>query len=362
MYVITNRELKEEAIGLKIFGKKTNPEGPNELRLLKVTPNSAKKYHVELYENELTPKEAQKLINKHKLNLDPNRKWYKSLEVACKLYEQARREKKNILLYVHGYNNDMGDVLATSAELEKTYNVVVLIFSWPANGGGIEGYPAYLSDKRDARASADALNRTIQKIQFFHSKLTDGFRKKFQETANARNADNPTAAQIEFTRLLDSECQTSLNLVCHSMGNYLLKYALQPSSSEARSLVFDNITLVAADANNKEHAKWVESLQCRNRLYIVINENDFALKWSRRKPGDEQLARLGHYLKNLVARNATYLNVTEAAWVKNDHGYFVGTPVTKNKALNNLFTSALEGGVSESSMRYRSEGNYYELR
>ena len=135
------------------------------------------------------------------------------MRIACELNVLARKKNKHLLLYVHGYNNDMPDVIGTCMALEKLYNVIVVPFFWPANGGGASGAAAYVSDKRDARASADALRP-------------------------------------------------------------------------------------------------------RNRLYVVINEDDFALKWSRRKPGDEQLARLGHYLKNLVARSAYYINVTNASWVK----------------------------------------------
>ncbi len=360
MYVITNRRLNVNATGLKIFEKVPNEKGPNELRLVEVT-RSGKSYRVSVQDDQLDPAVAEKLINKHHLDLDPAKPWYGSLAAACSIYGRARREKKHILLYVHGYNNDMSDIFATCSELEKRYNVIPLVFSWPANGGGIEGYPAYLSDKRDARASADALNRTINKISFYHEKLTDGLRKKLQKSAHNANSNNPLAAQIQYAETFNSQCNSSINLLCHSMGNYVLKYALMPGNSDAKSLVFDNITLLAADANNKKHDEWTQTLQVRNRLYVVINENDFALKWSRRKPGDEQLARLGHYLKNLVAQNVTYLNVTNASWVKGEHGYFIGDPVKKNRDLKELFVSAFEGGIAESKMRFRPEGNYYEL-
>ena len=82
-------------------------------------------------------------------------------------------------------------------------------------------------------------------------------------------------------------------------GNYVLKYASKPGNSSLRKLVFDNIGLVAADANNPGHEQWVQNLPTRNRLYVVINENDSALKWSRRKPGGEQKERLGSHPRNL---------------------------------------------------------------
>jgi hypothetical protein len=145
------------------------------------------------------------------------------------------------------------------------------------------------------------------------------------------------------------------------MGNYVLKYALRPSSSDAAKLIFDNISLVAADTNNEAHEVWAERLQVRNRLFVFINENDFALDWSRRKPGDEQGVRLGHYLRNLVARNVRYIDVTHADGVGNAHGYFVGRPVTQNATLKAVFTDAFEGGRAEERLDYAADLNAYRL-
>lgn len=60
-------------------------------------------------------------------------------------------------------------MLRTANELEELYGVIVVPFSWPANGGGkVSGTAAYLSDKDDARSSATALHRAVQKVQFYH--------------------------------------------------------------------------------------------------------------------------------------------------------------------------------------------------
>ena len=57
----------------------------------------------------------------------------------------------------------MRDVMDAAFDLEKRYEVEVIPFSWPANGGGVGGKLSYLSDKRDARASAGALERASRK-------------------------------------------------------------------------------------------------------------------------------------------------------------------------------------------------------
>lgn len=361
MYVITNRNLNENAEGLDIFEKIPNKEGPNELRLLEVVPNG-KTFKTRLLDDKLSSEEVQELIHKYDLDINPSADWYASLRVACEVMEQARTQKKHILVFVHGYNNDLGDIMTTAAALESLYNVIVVPFTWPANGGGaVSGTAAYLKDKQDARVSADALMRLIGKVDDYHQLLTAGMNKRLWRQASEKYPDNHQAAYACYTALQEKECKVKISLLCHSMGNYVLKYALKPGSTAAAKLVFDNISLVAADANNQGHEEWVQRLQVRHRLYVVINENDYALGWSRRKPGQEQLARLGHYLKNLIARNAFYLDVTGASWVKNDHAYFKGQPVEKNDRLKQMFRALFEGGTAEDKLRYQPDLNAYIL-
>ena len=223
--------------------------------------------------------------------------------------------------------------------MQKRYDLIVIPFSWPSNGL----LTNYLSDKDDARGSATALSRAVGKIHQYHSLLVSATRNKLAKKAKKRHPENAEAERAFFDTLLKAECNTKINLLCHSMGNYVLKYASYPSGSALRKLVFDNIALVAADTNNPGHHRWVESLPARNRLYIVINENDGALQWSRRKPGEEQLERLGHHLRNLDASNAYYIDVTRNKGVGDEHGYFKGQTIDNNKTLEKIFTRIFQG-------------------
>jgi hypothetical protein len=80
-------------------------------------------------------------------------------------------------------------------------------------------------------------------------------------------------------------------------------------------LLFDNVTLVAADANNEGHAEWVDLINCRNRIFITINEDDSALMASRMKPGATQKARLGTICSTSTPDKAIYVNFTGARLV-----------------------------------------------
>ncbi|MEM0912716.1 MAG: alpha/beta hydrolase [Pseudomonadota bacterium] len=357
MFVITNRTIDDSKSRFKKFGREPNPHGPNELRLLSVSDDNK----VTQLNDTLSSGEVEALVKKFNLNIDVKEQHYRSLAVACSLFERARSDKKSILLYVHGYNNDVEDVVETARDIEATYdNTIVVPFTWPANGGGpLSGTAAYLSDKDDARVSATALHRVVQKLHHYHSMLVSGLRQKCLITSHKRHPDNTEKAKMFFDELMCKECQTRISLLCHSMGNYVLKYALRPSGSALRALTFDNIALVAADVNNEGHEYWIADLPTRNRLYVVINEDDGALKWSRRKPGEEQLARLGHYLRNLSSSTTYYIDVTRNRGVGSAHSYFKSEFVNNNKTLKRIFSAMFEGEDAERSLTYHADVNVY---
>ena len=360
MYIITNRTLSDSGT-LNAFGKEPNPSGPNELRLAEVS-KSGRSWKVKRIPDHLSKPQVKALKAKFKLDIDIRKKWHGSLKIACEVFDRARRENRSILFFVHGYNNDVRDVLNAAIELESLYKVVVIPFTWPANGGGkISGTASYLSDKSDARVSSGALNRAIEKIQQFHLMLTQTVQKECQKKADARHRNNPTEAATLYSRLIEKECVSKMSLLCHSMGNYVLKHTLATSENVTSKLIFDNICLVAADANNRNHRDWIGKLDVRKRVYVVINEDDYALKVSRIKPGQEQKARLGHYTKNLNSPNAHYIDVTDVEHVGSDHGYFKGDAVRKNRKLREVFQEMFRGNAVEHSLIYHADNNSYRF-
>lgn len=362
MYLVTNRSVSNGKT-MRVFGNKPNANGPNELRIVEVNKED-NKWKVSAIKDELTSAQVKKLASDYKLTIDTSRQWHGSLEVACKLFAQASKEKKSILFFVHGYNNDVSDVMRSAQKLESLYDVIVVPFTWPANGGGaISGTASYLSDKADARASSGAFNRFVGKIQYFHSLLSqasvDEIKDKVEHKYKGKK--NPMAGATLYTRLVSQACCVKINLLCHSMGAYLLKDSLKTSDNVTSNLVFDNINLVAADTNNKNHAEWADTIDVRNRIHVVINENDSALRASRVKPGKEQRARLGHYLKNLNSKHLVYIDITDADGVDCEHSYYKGSAVTENATLKALFNDIFNGVSVEKRLTYFAADNYFTL-
>ena len=363
MYVVTNRRIEKTTGDLKIFSKEPNEKGPNELRLVKIS-KTGRKYKAEaVVETPIAQSRKNVLVKLYGIDADDKNLDNPSLYVAHEVFSEALKSKRHILIFVHGYNNDMEDVVKTAFKLEDLYKVRVVPFSWPANGGGtITGAASYKSDKRDARVSTGAFDRFLEKLQAYHKLFINAQRATLWKSATGTHKENHEEARVEFARLQAKECTVSIKLLCHSMGNYLLKYASKPSGAVMRELVFDNVCMVAADTNNKNHKEWIGGMQSRSGIYVVINEDDSALGWSRRKPGDEQLARLGHYLKGLNSENASYLDVTSTPYARDEHSYFKDTPVKKNAELKAMFAALFEGGRPEPKMKYRSDINAYEIK
>ena len=139
MYLITNRDISADSGSLKeVFDKVPNRKGPNELRVAQIEKRGGK-WKATVLKDELDPPELEKLRKTYDLSTDPSVSYYRDLEVAHRVVTQAKTEKRNILIFVHGYNNDVSDVVERAAKLEEHYGAIVIPFSWPANGGGFKG-------------------------------------------------------------------------------------------------------------------------------------------------------------------------------------------------------------------------------
>ncbi len=316
MYVVTNRILQPSATPEERFGATFNQLGPNELRLA----------------------EAQKVGDRWQVDILEDRVTYNGEDMwaseAAFLQAQKRmcQNHTDALFFVHGFNTDFGDALESAYLIEQLYNLEVILFTWPSNGGGaIEGLSSYQDDKRDAALSIGALDRCFEKLAGY------------------------------FMKYADQACKRKFSLAMHSMGNFLFKRLLSSSIYQGETLLFDNITMLAADVNNEGHAAWVDRVRFRNRLFITINEDDAALLASKALAGDEQKARLGHWPRNLTARNATYIDFTDAANIVAHHNYFTDDSALQNSRIREVFQRAFSGKKAERGLAFDAGTGAYRV-
>lgn len=364
MFLITNRVVDDKKRGIDALGDLPNPKGPLELRMAEAT-RQGKNWKVSILPDTCTPTMLKSAgIKPQKDAGGKNLPVYTSRYVAYKLLLQLKaRQKKNkappaLAFFVHGYNNDVKAILDRAQAFEDLYGIEVVAFTWPANGGGLSGALSYRSDKRDALASVGAFDRAVIKLDEYLKEMNGERVGRIEKVASNKHGDDAESWDGYFTKEMIRECPFTLNLILHSMGNYVFKNYMSSSTYSGNRLVFDNIIMAAADANNAGHVAWVDRIQCRKRVYITINENDIALRASRMKAGEEQKARLGHWPYELDSRRAVYVNFTEAPGVGDSHAYFEGEPV-QNPGVRKFFRLALNGNVAESDLAYDVARNMY---
>lgn len=369
MFIVTNREVNESKFGVDAFGEKPNSLGPNELRFVEAI-KIGRQWKIKVLPNEISPEMAREvgLVAKIHSDTKTDQPIYASRYVARKVLARVNpnamgvsgEKGRNLVFFIHGFNNDMKAVLERAEQLEKNYGVEVIPFSWPANGGGVHGVVSYRSDKRDALTSTGALDRCIAYLHKYMQEIHNEHVSNVEALANKRYGKDAEKWDLFFREQAQKWCPFSVNMLLHSMGNYLFKNMLKSSSYRTDLLVFDNVILAAADTNNEGHAEWVDRIQCRGRVLITINENDGALLASRLKMGEQQKARLGHYPYRLDSERAVYVDFTGQSYVGDSHAYFEGGAI-RNRRIRQFFDDALNGQPAERGLDYDVASNMYRL-
>ncbi|NNE07704.1 MAG: alpha/beta hydrolase [Gemmatimonadetes bacterium] len=353
MFVVTNRVVKEKARTLNAVGAAPNENGPNEIRFMRANKVRGN------WQIQILPDVLNDDWKKDGGITDPD-PVYASRYVGKALFEELEKKKKNLLVFVHGFNNDLAAAVERAHGFQTAFKTEVLTFSWPANGGGAKGVTSYKDDKRDARISGGALDRVFETLQTW---VNDYRRSKAGTWAKEARKKFPRdkAAQQQYVKERRAKgAPFSINLVLHSMGNYLYKQVLSSSIYRAGPMLFDNVVLVAADANNEDHPAWIDRIAVRNRIYITINEDDSALLASRMQGGEEQKARLGHYLYDLHSRRAVYVDFTDAPQVLDSHSYFEGRAIQNGK-IKRFFQQAFNGERAEANLKFDEGKNLYRI-
>lgn len=371
IFVVTNRAFRRDRKtgGYQLLDN-LNPKGSKELRLFEATPADANlmQWRFDAVADKINPKDFEAA------GVEPfskKSKYRGSDLVSARIAARLREHKRNLLLFIHGYNNTADDACRRAWRLAQRYGLEVVVFSWPANGGGewllenLHGLASYKSDKSDARSSIEALDRTLGRMQLLMNELNRAFLPKIRSEAEAAFPNDRHSQHAMMAELLRRRaCPFRVTLVAHSMGNYLYKKMLLSSSDRlSTDTIFDNVILKAADTNHDGHAEWVKRIVIRHRVYVIINQNDDALRLSTMKVGEAQKPRLGNTLSSQDAPNATYIDCTFCAGER--HSYFdevdFGEESANSKRLCEFFAKAFNGEIAEEALEYQAGTNTYRI-
>lgn len=212
------------------------------------------------------------------------------------LRERMIANKADLVLLLHGYACDMPNALSNAAELKTSWGTKArplesAVFAWPSDGN-IVPIIAYASDRDDARSSAKAVARSLLRF-------------------------------IAYLREIDRKdwCDRNIHLVAHSMGNYVLRNALQAMLSElgGRSLprVFKNIFLMAADEDNdafEDSGKLARLPELGEAVHVYFVRNDRALTISDVTKGNpDRLGSTGPRTLTSLPQKVTLVDCTDVS-------------------------------------------------
>jgi len=157
---------------------------------------------------------------------------------------QGHEDQRHVSLFVHGYNNTWRQSLALYRRITRDLFAVhgenddlesrpteslglCVLFAWPSDGKAHH----YLADRRDARASAQAL---AEALWLLHA---------WQQRMDAAALRDPAKG-----------CRAKTSILAHSMGGYVAQHAMQAAWTRANQpllvSLINQLVLIAADIDS----------------------------------------------------------------------------------------------------------------
>jgi esterase/lipase superfamily enzyme len=213
--------------------------------------------------------------------------------------------RADLVLLVHGYACTFENALSNAATLKDEWSsravpLETAVFAWPADGRTVP-WLSYASDRDDARSSAKAIARALQR---FLSYLAD------------------ISHQVRTGKMPKEEmCRANIHLVAHSMGVYALRQALQAMISDlgGRPLprVLKSIFLMAGDEDNdafETDKKLARLPELAEEVNVYFARNDGALVISDVTKGNpDRLGATGPRTLTSLPQKVTLVDCTEVS-------------------------------------------------
>lgn len=283
------------------YGKTFSEDGLSNLLFGRVT---VKNKHVKVETH------SEKLTQLKDTNLTSEKSILGSNVLFKEMHGVMQTNYTETIVFIHGYNVSFKDAMRAAATLSKEIfarngnrEVNILAFSWPSDGSMMP-WKAYSSDRRDAAASSAAFARGILKLKDFLQSMP----KK-------------------------DHCNQKIHLLAHSMGNYVLRNALQEIIRQSDGhipRIFDQIFLMAADEDD-DAFEFDHKLKLLPKLgrqvNIYFNRDDRAMSISDLTKGNpDRLGDDGPRLPFNVPGKVTQIDCTKVVEGFTEHSYYINEP------------------------------------
>lgn len=255
----------------------------------------------------------------------------------------AMEQNSDTLVFIHGFNSSWHDAVGSALALQLALNaaeradpaqrVQVVLFTWPSDGLALP-FVSYKSDRTEAAGSGYAMGRGFLKLRDFLADLRD-------------RADGANA------------CDQDIHLLCHSMGNYLLQFALRRlddfTPRNALPRLFGQVFLCAADVNDNalEPGQPLARVhEIADSVSIYHNRGDMAMVVSDYTKGNpERLGRGGAARPLLLHNKVHQIDCTPIVKGIAEHSYYLGGRVNAD------IRQSIDGLAQNDSTRNRAATN-----
>ena len=266
-----------------------------------------------------------------------------SLNVFERVRDKMIGHARDTVVFIHGYNVSFKQALTSAAELKRNFStarggpgVNVVLFSWPSDGSMMP-FIAYANDRQDAAASGPAFARGLLKL------------------ADFLRGSRPVEA-----------CDQRVHLVAHSMGNYVLRHAVQEivAHSPGRPVrIFDQVFLMAADEDDDafEYAHKLKPLpRLAKRVNVYFNDEDAGMAISDKTKGNpDRLGDDGPRVPRGIPGKVTLVDCTPVVEGLVEHSYYLDTPTVVGDMQKVLVGTPSDGFADR---HYVQESNRYRLK
>lgn len=333
IYFATNRNPKPSDAPTD-FGKDFHEDGLGALRFGQATQDEP------LFDLDLAPENLVR--DTERKQKDGEGSQLGSLQVFSNVRDAMKANASDTIVYIHGYNVSFQEALQAATQMQENFKTLhegkgvnIVLFSWPSDGSMMP-FVAYANDRQDAVASGPAFARGFLKLADFLRGATP-----------------------------EESCEQRVHLVAHSMGNYVLRHALQEivrQSSGRPPRLFEQIFLMAADEDDDafEHGHKLKFLpRLAKRVNVYFNNGDKGMAVSDKTKGNpDRLGDDGPRLPREIPGKVSLIDCTGVAEGLVQHSYYLDTPrVVKDmiQVLNNVSSQAIKG------RKYDPETNRYRL-
>ena len=229
-----------------------------------------------------------------------------SQSVFVDIRKAMATHSRDTIVFIHGYNVSFKEALQAAAKIQKNFETLngkganVVLFSWPSDGSMMP-YIAYANDRQDAKASGPAFARGFLKLADFLRGATP-----------------------------EESCNQKVHLIAHSMGNYVLRNALQEMVRQSPGRVprvFDQICLMAADEDDDafEYDHKLKKLpSIAKRVSVYFNNGDAGMAISDKTKGNpDRLGDDGPRLPRSVPGKVSLVDCSDIVGGLVEHSYYL---------------------------------------